>query len=158
MAMPDAAPSGRFESRWGPTSMGIDPQVAAGIGYLSIPIAGPIVPLIFVIGEKRNRFLRFHAAQALLLCILPFAALAVLVILSVAVGAVAYALGVPAQTNVFGTGLVVAGVVFALLQVFAIICWVWGLVAAFGGRPTRFPLIGGWSERLAGGSVEIATA
>ncbi len=46
----------------GPTSMGMDANVAAGLSYLFSIIGG----LIFYFGEKQNRFVRFHAMQSIL--------------------------------------------------------------------------------------------
>jgi len=43
----------------GPTSMGMDANVEAGLSYLFSIVGG----LIFYFGEKQNRFVRFHAMQ-----------------------------------------------------------------------------------------------
>ncbi len=49
-------------SQWGPSSIGMDPNISAGLGYLF-----GIVAIIFFFIEKQNRFVRFHNAQAILL-------------------------------------------------------------------------------------------
>src|SRR5690242_15891274 len=51
-------------SQWGPSSIGVEPNIAAGLGYLV-----SIVAIIFFFMEKRNRFVKFHNAQAILLTI-----------------------------------------------------------------------------------------
>jgi len=39
-------------AKWGPTSMGMEAHIAAGLGYFF----SPILPLIFFLIEKNNRF------------------------------------------------------------------------------------------------------
>src|SRR5437667_7915954 len=46
----------------GPTSMGMDANVAAGLSSLLSIVGG----LIFYFGEKQNRFVRFHAMQSII--------------------------------------------------------------------------------------------
>src|SRR5512146_2213963 len=91
-AAPEAAPS-QPERAWGSTSLGIDPQAGAGLAYLSIPIAWVIVPIIFYAAEKRNRFLRFHAAQALALSVAPVALALILGVLAIVGTLILAALG-----------------------------------------------------------------
>ncbi|HEY7357206.1 MAG TPA: DUF4870 domain-containing protein [Ktedonobacterales bacterium] len=43
----------------GPSSIGIDPNIAAALGYFWI------IGLIFFLIEKQNKFVRFHALQSL---------------------------------------------------------------------------------------------
>ena len=50
-------------AKWGPTSMGMEAHIAAGLGYFF----SPILPLIFFLIEKNNRFVKFHAMQSILL-------------------------------------------------------------------------------------------
>ena len=50
-------PFGAAAAALGPTSMGMQANVAAGLNYLFGWIGG----LIFFLGEKQNRFVRFHA-------------------------------------------------------------------------------------------------
>ena len=50
--------------RWGPTSVGMPANVAAGLAYL-ISILG----IVFFFIEKQNRFVKFHSAQVILLAI-----------------------------------------------------------------------------------------
>ena len=51
-------------NRWGPSSLGMDANLAAGLGYLF-----PIIGVIFFFVEKTNRYVKFNAAQATLLAI-----------------------------------------------------------------------------------------
>src|SRR5881398_1638733 len=59
---PYGAPPAGNASPLGPSSIGMDPKVAAGLSYLV-----GIIGLIFFFIEKQNRFVRFHALQAILL-------------------------------------------------------------------------------------------
>src|SRR5215475_2925866 len=54
--------------QWGPSSLNVDPSVLAGLGYLF-----PIIAIVFFFIEKTNRFVKFHAAQAMLIYISYFA-------------------------------------------------------------------------------------
>src|SRR6185312_552535 len=56
------APPPRASGQWGPSSMGMEPNVTAGLAYLI-----GILSIIFLIMEKENRFARFHCIQSLLL-------------------------------------------------------------------------------------------
>src|SRR5258708_7717467 len=58
---PYGGPPSGSPNRWGPTSLGMDANVAAGLSYIWI------IGLIFFFVEKTNRFVKFHAAQAILL-------------------------------------------------------------------------------------------
>ena len=62
----------------GPSSIGMDPKVSAGLGYLI-----GILAIVFFFIEKQNRFVRFHALQAILLGVSIFVLYIALVILGV---------------------------------------------------------------------------
>src|SRR6266705_859993 len=56
------APPSAGAAASGPTSMGMQPNVAAGLSY----VLGWITGLVFFLMEKQNRFVRFHAMQSIL--------------------------------------------------------------------------------------------
>jgi uncharacterized membrane protein len=126
---PYGGPPSGSPNRWGPTSLGMDANVAAGLSYIYI------VGLIFFFVEKSNRFVKFHAAQAILLDI----AATVLSILNSTI-----------NRSVSG-GSTLATCVFGLLGLGIFALWIWGLIAGFTGRYVKFPIIGDWAERWAGG-------
>jgi uncharacterized membrane protein len=155
------------ERVWGATSMGIDPQVGAGLAYLSIPVAWMVVPIIFYAAEKRNRFLRFHSAQALVLSIAPIALGLLLAALAIIGTLVLAALGMAtvdtatgtvntgaasAGAAVFGTLIVIGGFLYAVLGLVWFVIWIWGIVAGFTGQATSFPIIGGIARRMVDGA------
>lgn len=57
---PMAAPKSLIAQQLGPTSVGIDANIAGAVSYFWI------VGLIFFLIEKQNKFVRFHAFQAML--------------------------------------------------------------------------------------------
>lgn len=155
------------EPAWGSTSIGIDPQVGAGLAYLTIPIAWVVVPIIFYAAEKRNRFLRFHAAQALALSIAPVALGLLLVVVAMVGALILAAIGLAtvdtatgairpgaagAGAAVFGTLIVIGGILYGVLTLVWFVIWIWGIVAGFTGQATSFPIIGGIAERMVGGA------
>src|SRR5436853_7023740 len=58
---PYGVPPGGAQSPLGPTSMGMQPNVEAGLSYVFFWVTG----LIFFLMEKQNRFVRFHAMQSI---------------------------------------------------------------------------------------------
>ncbi|HEY0752940.1 MAG TPA: hypothetical protein VGD98_03095, partial [Ktedonobacteraceae bacterium] len=47
----------------GPTTINMEPNIAAGLSYIGAWVTG----LIFLLIEKQNRFVRFHAMQSILI-------------------------------------------------------------------------------------------
>lgn len=134
--MPQQSPG----SKWGPTSIGLESHIAAGLGYLI-----PIIGLIFFFIEKTNRFVRFHGAQAILLVI----GYAVVGFIQVFVGII----GAFADQAVNGLGLLFGALscVFGLAYLAIFVFQIWGIVAGFTGKYTKFPIVGDIAERWAGG-------
>lgn len=127
-------------AQWGPTSIGLESHIAAGLGYLI-----PIIGLIFFFIEKTNRFVRFHGAQAILLVI----GYVVVGFIQIAVGII----GAFADQAVSGLGLIFgfATCLFGLLYLVIFVFQIWGIVAGFTGKYTKFPIVGDIAERMAGG-------
>jgi uncharacterized membrane protein len=146
--------AGRVEP---PTTIGLPANVVAGLSYLSMAVTGPILPLIFFFVEKKSRFVRFHAAQGLLLTIVAvaFAVLGSIgaVMLGIITAAIAGTTGDGARAgSVF---VIVFTLVWLVLGIGWIVYWLWGMVAGFSGSRTRLPGIGPWADRMAdGGSAQ----
>lgn len=133
---PYGAPMGgaAAASALGPTSMGMQANVEAGLSYL----VGWITGLIFFFGEKQNRFVRFNAMQSILL----YAALTVLYIV----------------IDVLAAALAFSGLGFLFL-LFGLLVWVIGLggfvlwlilmINAFQGKSIKLPVIGDYAEKYA---------
>lgn len=130
---PYGAPPSGSASPLGPSSIGLDPKVSAGLSYL-VGILG----LIFFFIEKQNRFVRFHALQAILLGI----SAAVLYIALVILGVVSAFIDQSGALTglIFGLGsLAVWGA--------AVIGWLIGMINAFQGKYFKLPLIGDYADR-----------
>jgi uncharacterized membrane protein len=124
-------PAGRPES----SSTGLDPRFAAALAYAAWWLTG----LLFVAAERRSRYVRFHAFQA----VFGFGFL-FLVSLLLLVAAFASLLYSAAAFRVL------LGVVyFAVLPISGFL-WVAAVVQAFRGRRWRIPLAGRLAERFAG--------
>ena len=119
----------------GPTSMGMDANVAAGLSYLFSLVGG----LIFYFGEKQNRFVRFHAMQSILFN----AFWIVLFIVFFFVQSILYA-------TVILSPLAFVLTCLTILLPFAIfVFWIILMVYAFQGKYFKLPVIGDYAEKYA---------
>ncbi len=131
------------QNRWGPTSLGMDANVAAGLSYI------PIIGLIFFFVEKTNRFVKFHAAQAILLAIVSIVVQIILSIIS-AIFSFGSTAGTSAAVAASGMSVLFGCLSFLIgLGLFAL--FIWGLINGFTGKYVKFPVIGDIAEQWAGG-------
>jgi uncharacterized membrane protein len=149
---PPQPPRPGSASRWGPTSIGLDPAIGAGLSYL-VPILG----LIFFLVEKNNRFLRFHAMQAFLMHVVSF-------VIWIPISIVVAALSAPSYTIDPNTGVVTSGGALAglgclscvvpLLGLAIFAVWIIALINAFQGKYFKIPVLGNFAENIAGGPAQ----
>lgn len=113
----------------GPTSMKLAPNVAGALSYVGWWITG----LIFLFGERRNSFVRFHAIQSILTFLLVSVFWAVLrAFFSIPViGAVSCFLG-----PIFGA--------------LTFVLWAGLIIVALLGKQVRIPGIGDFAARHTG--------
>lgn len=104
------------------SSTGLDPNLAGLLCYLLTIVSG----LVFLIVEKEDRYVRFHAYQSV-------ATFGALLILSIAVRLVP----------------LVGGIVSALVGPVAVILWVILMVKAYQGERFKLPAVGDWAEQQA---------
>lgn len=118
----------------GISSTGLTPNVAAMLAYLGWWVTG----VIFFVLDHDNRYVRFHAMQA----ILAFGALS-------ALGA---CLVVASVITLFvsSAGFRVLIVAAEALLVLGFVAWVICLTKAYGGERWKLPLVGSIAERIAG--------
>jgi uncharacterized membrane protein len=126
----------------GKSALGIDGNLAAALGY---PIV--ILALISLIMEKENRFVRFHALQALLL----FAAAIVVMIALWVIGAILLVAGIAASaaTNsgaLGGLASMLLGLVWLVFSIAMIAAIILAAVKAYGGVEYKLPVIGNMAE------------
>ncbi|HEU0028667.1 MAG TPA: DUF4870 domain-containing protein [Ktedonobacterales bacterium] len=152
---PQYQPSTTTSGQWGTSSLGsLGADVMSGLAYLIaiVPFVGFIGQIVLFAIEK-NRFAKFHAAQAMSLSVVAYVLGVINFIVSAmfTVGASATdsssaALGALGISAVIGCVLGIVGLV-----VFAF--WIWGMISGFTGKATKLPLVGGFAEGLAGGPL-----
>ena len=99
-------------------SSGLQPNVAGLLCYLLTWVTG----IVFVIIEKKDKFVRFHAFQSIIV----FGVLWVLYVIFV------WTFIVP----------IIIGILMFIL-------WVFLMIKAYQGQMVKIPLIGNWAEKLA---------
>lgn len=115
------------------TSTGLAANLAGALAYL----LGPITGIAFLVLEKENRFVRFHAAQSIAVGILLIVASIALSILS----------GILAVVPVLGwIAALLAGLAFGLLT---FVLWVMLMWRAWNGREWEVPVAGGIARSMA---------
>jgi uncharacterized membrane protein len=128
---PSGAPGGK-------TSFGLDSNVGAMLCYIAnfLCCLGVILSIVFLVTEKENRFVKFHALQALFL-----------VAAQIVVGIIVSILGLLLNFAFDAAGLgilsffVVLGLRLILLLIFVII-WLVAGIKAYGGQWYKLPFIG----------------
>lgn len=115
------------------SATGMEPQFAAALAYL----AGPFSGMIILMAERSNRYVRFHAWQAIVgLGLLGLAAVSFLFL--------AYA-GLFVSPTAFPVFLwLAAGTTLVWLVVWVLCLW-----KAFGGVAWKLPLAGNYAQRRA---------
>ena len=115
------------------SSTGLEPPFAAALAYL----AGPFSGLVMLLAERTNRFVRFHAWQAI-----------------VGLGGLGLLAGVLLLCAFLG--LFVSPVLFRTLYLLAFLTalvwlgvWAFCLVKAFNGAALSLPLVGHYAARKA---------
>ena len=117
-----------------PSSTGLEPNTAAALAYLAGPFSGVLV----LLAERTNRFVLFHAYQALIV----LGGLGLLAILLLA-GAFAALLVSPSAFTMMYWLAFLTGLLWLAL-------WAACLVQAFTGREWRLPIAGNIAARRAG--------
>jgi uncharacterized membrane protein len=129
---PYGAPPSGTQSPLGPTSMGMQPNVEAGLSY----VFGWITGLIFFLVEKQNRFVRFHAMQSILF----FGGITVIDIVLNIIGNFGF-LGVLTFLLSSAVGLI------------GFVGWIVLLINGFQGKYFKLPIIGDYAEKYANQGV-----
>ena len=104
----------------GKSAAGLDQNLAGALTYLG----GAITGILFLIVERENRFVRFHALQS-----------------------TATFLGVLVLQILIANAPVLSGVIYWLLIAPVIVLWVVLMAKAVKGERFKLPFIGDWAER-----------
>lgn len=121
----------------GKSSMGMEPNVAGLLCYLF----GWVTGLIFLIVEKENKFVRFHAIQSIVF----FGAISIVFIILSIIMSITF------NPFAFGFGLWgVLSIINWLVWVLTLILWIILMVQAYQGKKFKLPWAGNFAEKQAG--------
>ena len=115
--------------------------LASNVGGLLAYILGPITGVLFLVLEKEDRFVRFHAMQSVVVGV---ALIAVSIAFSIFSSVLAF-IPVLGWTVALVAGLGLAVVSFGL--------WILLMVRAFQGREWQVPLVGAYARRFVAPAV-----
>lgn len=117
------------------SSTGLDPHVAGALAYL----LGPITGILFLVLEKRSRFVRFHAAQSIGIFVC-------FVLLGIVLSVVSTVLGV---IPVLGWIVAIAiGLLGFVLFLAGFLLWFFLMYKAYSGEEWEFPYVGEQSRKV----------
>ena len=122
------------EGTQGSQGSGLAPNIASLLCYICMPITS----IIFLLVEKENKDVQFHAWQGTAFGVTYIAAIIALEILSVLIGALVSFLGV-----IFGLFVPILGIV-------AFVVWIICMVKAYQGERWKIPYLGDFAENKAG--------
>ena len=117
------------------SSTGIEPNVAGALAY----ILGIITGIIFLVLEKDNRFIRFHAAQSIAVSL-------IIIAFSIAVSLVSGILAFIPILGWIAVFLLTTG-----LAIGTFVLWVVLMFKAYQGEEWELPIAGGLARRIMGG-------
>ena len=128
---PSGAPGGK-------TQLGLDSNLGAALCYLAnfLCCLGLVLAIVFLVTEKENRFVKFHAVQSLFLVGLEIAAGIILEILTLILR-----LALSIVDMGWIAGLLTWGLGGILFFIFLILLVVGG-IKAYGGQWYKLPIIG----------------
>jgi uncharacterized membrane protein len=121
------------QAELGTSSSGIEPNLAAALSYVLSIITG----IIFFVIEKENKYVRFHAMQAILFG-------AAWIVLWIVLGIVSLGLiFVPV------IGWIINAVIYLGLGLGGFILWLFLMYKAYQGERFKLPIIGDIAEKNA---------
>ena len=114
------------------TSTGVEPNVAAALSY----ILGLITGILFLVLEKENRYVRFHAAQSIVVS-------TIIIVVSIGVSLIS---GILAFIPILGW---LAVLVLTLgLSLGTFVLWIALMWQAFQGKEWELPFAGGMARKM----------
>ncbi len=113
---------------------GLAPNIASLLCYICSPITG----IIFLLIEKENNDVKFHAWQSLVFGLAYIALIIALEILAAILGMIASVLGI------------IVGFFIPIVMLAAFIIWIVCLVKSYQGERWRIPVLGDFAAKKAG--------
>ena len=131
---PSGAPGGK-------TSLGLESNVGAMLCYIAnfLCCIGVVLAIVFLVTEKENRFVKFHAVQSLFLALAQLAVGIVVGILGLLLGMV-----LDLVHMAWLSWLLVLGLRLILFFIFIAI-WIFAGIKAYGGQWYKLPFIGNFA-------------
>ena len=126
----------------GETESGLDENVAGALSYLF----GLVTGLIFYLIEQDNPYVRFHAAQSMVVTGIVFAAYIALSIVGMIVSTV-----LVTSSSTFFLGSIVSlvlGLIWLVLALGGFALWVYLMIRAYQGKTPRVPIAAGIADSL----------
>lgn len=126
------------------TSVGIEGNLLAVVSYVLGFVTGVVVLLV----ERENQFVRFHAAQSIVL----FAALFVASIVLSVVGMLSTLLFAGNSAGMFLVGGLLSlglSLLSLVVSVGAFVLWIYLMIRAYQGKTPRIPVVAGVADKLA---------
>ena len=114
------------------TSTGIEPNIAAALSYM----LGLITGIIFLVLEKDNKYVRFHAAQSI-------ATSVIIIVISIGVSMVSSVLVFIPVLGWLAVLILTLG-----LSIGTFILWVLLMIKAYQGEEWELPVAGGFARRM----------
>lgn len=115
------------------SSSDLDPRLAGLLAYLIPPITG----IVFLLVEKKNEVVRWHAAQSTVFGIAWIIAWVVITVF-----------GTVLSTVVPILGAIVAALVWLVLVVGAFVLWLVCLIKGYSGEKWRMPMLAQFADRV----------
>lgn len=137
-APPSGAPGGKT------SFMTMDSNLAAMLCYILnfVCCLGLVLSIVFVITEKENRFVKFHAIQSLFL-----AALQILVGIVVGLLGLVLSLALHMIDMEFLAWILILGLRFLLFAIFIVI-WIIAGIKAYSGQWYKLPIVGEFAWKV----------
>ncbi len=117
----------------GTSATGLSSNMAGALAYL----LGPITGILFLVIERQDRFVRFHAMQSIMVC---FAWIVLSVVLSL-------------FTAVPLVGWIISFLLGTVLGLVGVLLWLFLMWQAFQGKAWEVPVVGAFARQQIGGSV-----
>ncbi len=114
-------------------SSGMDPKLAGLLAYVIPPLTG----IVFILIEKTNQVVRWHAAQSIVFGIAWIVLWVVFSVLSMVVSAV-----IPL------VGMIISLIIWLVIFVGGFVLWVICLIKGYSGKMWRMPLLAQFADKI----------
>ena len=121
------------------TSTKGDTGLSANTAGLLCYLAGWITGIVFLVIDKKRKFVRFHAWQSIMTFGILTAAQIIVSGILAAIGAVTFSPGL----------IIFAGVVGTIIWIITVVFWIILMIQAGTGKMWKLPLVGDWAEKQA---------